>query len=186
MMKKKFNFNMEAWIKKRTTWFLIIVTILLQAIFFFFISLNNVYTETYDLDRFTTANTTIRSPISIENEQETERKTREAVQQVEDRYSISEQVNNEAIGHAEEIFDAISTINAEEKADKNADSDETAEDADESAPSSKPLTNEEKIERLRQILSEEIVQEVNSDVILTLLNTSESEVAKAKSLFIEA
>jgi len=184
MMKKKLNFNMKAWIKKRTTWFLIIATTLLQAIFFFFITLNNVYTETYDIERFTTANASIRSPISIENEQETERKTREAVQQVEDRYTISEQVNNEAIGHAEEIFDAISTINTEEKkADKKKNKDKKAEDKDESAGH---LTNEEKIERLRQILSEEIVQEVSSDVILTLLNASESDVAEAKELFIEA
>ncbi len=183
-MKKKLNFNMKAWIKKRTTWFLIIATTLLQAIFFFFITLNNVYTETYDIERFTTANASIRSPISIENEQETERKTREAVQQVEDRYTISEQVNNEAIGHAEEIFDAISTINTEEKkADKKKNKDKKAEDKDESAGH---LTNEEKIERLRQILSEEIVQEVSSDVILTLLNASESDVAEAKELFIEA
>lgn len=183
-MKKKLNFNMKAWIKKRTTWFLIIATTLLQAIFFFFITLNNVYTETYDIERFTTANASIRSPISIENEQETERKTREAVQQVEDRYTISEQVNNEAIGHAEEIFDAISTINTEEKkADKKKNKAKKAEDKDESAGH---LTNEEKIERLRQILSEEIVQEVSSDVILTLLNASESDVAEAKELFIEA
>lgn len=185
-MKKKFNFNIESWIKKRTTWFLIIVTILLQAIFFFFISLNNVYTETYDLQRFATANTTIRSPISIENEQETERKTREAVQQVEDRYSISEQVNNEAIGHTEEIFDAILTLNTETQEDNKTDENEkTKEKTDESATSPEPLTNDEKVARLRQILSDDIVQEVNSEVMLTLLHASESEVADAKSLFIK-
>jgi len=97
MLKKKFKFSLKPWLSKRTNFFLIFIAVLLQGIFFFFITLNNVYTETYDLQRFTTANTTIRSPITIENEQETERMTREAVQQVDDRYSISDQVINERI-----------------------------------------------------------------------------------------
>src|SRR5690606_34655262 len=102
--KKNFFQKVEKWLGNRTSLFLIVVAVFIQSIFFFFISLNNVYTETYDLQRFATANTMIRSPVTIENEVETERKTREAVQQIGDRYSISEQVNNERIGYSEELF----------------------------------------------------------------------------------
>ncbi|MDY0408476.1 hypothetical protein [Paracerasibacillus soli] len=47
-----------------------------------FVTLNNVYTKTYDIERFSNARETIRSPITIENEQETEKNIREAVQSV--------------------------------------------------------------------------------------------------------
>ncbi|MHA6250943.1 HD family phosphohydrolase [Oceanobacillus sp. CAU 1775] len=180
-MKKRFSFNIESFIKSRATRFLIILTILIQAIFFFFITVNNVYTETYDLERFTNANTTIRSPITIENEVETERKIREAVQQVEDRYLISEQVNNESLSQAEEIFDAILILN-EEVNTEQTDEEEESEDAEE-VPI---LTNEEKIDRLRQILSEEIVQEANVEDVAVLLNASKDEIERAKRLFMNA
>lgn len=150
----------------------------IQSIFFFFISLNNVYTETYDLQRFATANTTIRSPVTIENEAETERKTREAVQQIGDRYSISEQVNNERIGYSEEIFDAVLALDEEEE--EAGTEEETENNGEEAAK----LTAEEKIDRLRQVLSEDIVLEVSADAFRTLINQPTEEVEKAQKLFI--
>ena len=179
MLKKKFKFNLKPWLNKRTNFFLIFIAVLLQGIFFFFMTLNNVYTETYDLQRFTTANATIRSPITIENEQETERKTREAVQQVDDRYSISEQVINERIGYSEEIFDAILSLNKEVQ-------DLEKSDANEESESPRRISNIEKVDKLQQVLSEEIVQEVDTDVFLTLLTTPVNEVDKGKQVFIDA
>jgi len=179
MLKKKFKFNLKPWLNKRTNFFLIFIAVLLQGIFFFFMTLNNVYTETYDLQRFTTANATIRSPITIENEQETERKTREAVQQIDDRYSISEQVINERIGYSEEIFDAILSLNEEVQALEESDANEESE-------SPRRISNIEKVDRLQQVLSEEIVQEVDTDVFLTLLTTPVNEVDKGKKIFIDA
>nr|WP_255783423.1 HDIG domain-containing metalloprotein [Oceanobacillus alkalisoli] len=162
----------------RTSLFLIVVAVFIQSIFFFFISLNNVYTETYDLQRFATANTTIRSPVTIENEAETERKTREAVQQIGDRYSISEQVNNERIGYSEEIFDAVLALDEEEE--EAGTEEETENNGEEAAK----LTAEEKIDRLRQVLSEDIVLEVSADAFRTLINQPTEEVEKAQKLFI--
>lgn len=182
-MKKKFNFSFESWIKKRATRLIVLLTILLQAVFFFFITLNNVYTETYDLQRFANANTTIRSPITIENEQETERKVRAADQQVEDRYSISEQVNNESIGQIEEIFDAVLTLNEEPQTSSSR---ETTNEDREDEESAQELTSEEKLERLRQLLSEEIVQKTTREDLLILLNASPNTIENAKELFIDS
>lgn len=179
MLKKKFKFNLKPWLNKRTNFFLIFIAVLLQGIFFFFMTLNNVYTETYDLQRFTTANATIRSPITIENEQETERKTREAVQQIDDRYSISEQVINERIGYSEEVFGAILSLNEEVQALEESDANEESE-------SPRRISNIEKVDRLQQVLSEEIVEEVDTDVFLTLLTTPVTEVDKGKEVFINA
>lgn len=182
-MKKKKNFfqKVEKWLGNRTSLFLIVVAVFIQSIFFFFISLNNVYTETYDLQRFATANTTIRSPVTIENEVETERKTREAVQQIGDRYSISEQVNNERIGYSEELFDAVLSLNDE--SDKTKDKDKQVKEG-ESEEEATELSTEEKIDRLRQVLSEEIVLEASADSFRTLINQPREEIEKAKKLFI--
>lgn len=189
-MKKKFVEKIDKWLSHRTSLFLIVVAVLVQSIFFFFITLNNVYMETYDLQRFTTANTTIRSPITIENEAETERKIREAVEQVGDRYSISEQVINERIGYSEEIFDAVLALiketekETDEENEETNENEETIEEIEED--SRDELSTDEKVERLRQVLSEEIVLEVDSEVIRTLVTQSPDEVKKAKELFIEA
>ncbi|MCM3738703.1 HDIG domain-containing protein [Oceanobacillus luteolus] len=173
---------MKNWLKNRTSIFLIVIIVLIQSLFFFFLSLNNVYTETYDLQRFATANTTIRSPVTIENEDETERKTREAVQQVGDRYSISEQVINERIGYSEEIFDAILTLNEDNKNEA-----EDQEDGEkEEAVNEEGLSLDEKIERLRQVLSEDIVLGVDAEVFRTLLSQPSNELKEAKKLFIES
>ncbi|MFD1609889.1 HD family phosphohydrolase [Oceanobacillus luteolus] len=181
-MKNKFIDQMKNWLKNRTSIFLIVIIVLIQSLFFFFLSLNNVYTETYDLQRFATANTTIRSPVTIENEDETERKTREAVQQVGDRYSISEQVINERIGYSEEIFDAILTLNEDNKNEA-----EDQEDGEkEEAVNEEGLSLDEKIERLRQVLSEDIVLGVDAEVFRTLLSQPSNELKEAKKLFIES
>lgn len=182
-MKKKKNFfqKVEKWLGNRTSLFLIVVAVFIQSIFFFFISLNNVYTETYDLQRFATANTTIRSPVTIENEVETERKTREAVQQIGDRYSISEQVNNERIGYSEELFDAVLSLNDESNKTKDKDKQVKEGESEEEATE---LSTEEKIDRLRQVLSEEIVLEASADSFRTLINQPREEIEKAKKLFI--
>ena len=95
----------------------VILPSIIIGIVFFFITLNNVYSQTYDIERFNRAKETIRSPITIENEMETERKTRESVQAVESLYNFRK-VTKEQIGYTEEIFDAIDSISKEEKEKK--------------------------------------------------------------------
>lgn len=91
----------------KTKWIPIVVPMLLLGVLFFLMTLNNVHTETYDIERFNNAKETIRSPITIKNEQETKRKTRETVQAVADRYNISKEINDEQLNYINEIFDAI-------------------------------------------------------------------------------
>src|SRR5699024_7909907 len=139
--------------------------------FLLFITLNNVYTKTYDIKRFNTAKETIRSPITIENEQETERKTREAVQSVKDRFDISKEITNQRIQFIEEIFEAINTIEKTEAKKKN----------DEAS-----LTHQEKLQQLKQILSPEITEQINDSVFAYLLELDEKERNKGKKELTES
>jgi len=137
-------------------------------------TVNNVHTETYDIERFSNANTTIRSPITIENEQETERKTRETVQAVQDRYDISNEVTNEQVSFVEELFDAITKL--EEDLNNETEEGEIV---------SAPLTDQEMVTQLKQVLSEEISSSVSDETLIKLIKLSPEEVDEGKDIFIK-
>ncbi|PAV29030.1 hypothetical protein CIL05_13705 [Virgibacillus profundi] len=172
--KKLFNVKLPFYMKNKYIYILLPVTIL--AVFFFFVTLNNVHTETYELERFNSAKETIHSPITIENEQETERKTRETVQSVEDRYNISNEITDERVAYINEIFDAIAKLEEENTNNEESGDDNTAE----------PLSNQEKVQQLKQILSPEITEQLNDGVLAQLIEVPSSEREKGRTLFISS
>ncbi|RLL48527.1 HDIG domain-containing protein [Oceanobacillus piezotolerans] len=154
---------------------LIYLTVIVLGVSFFVMTLNNVFTETYDIERFSLASETIRSPITIENEQETERKTRETVQGVADRYKISDEVSQEQLSYIREIFDAISILekksNEQEKENSNV---------------VVPITNQMKIEQLKQILSENITSNISDSTFLALINVHPEDRTTGSEIFLNA
>ncbi|RDW21800.1 hypothetical protein CWR45_02520 [Oceanobacillus chungangensis] len=150
------------------------------GIFFFFITLNNVHTDTYDIARFSTAGETIRSPITIENEQETERKTRETVQSVPDRFNISTEITQERVNYIEEVFDAIATLESEELGEK-----ENEDDKETNGDRLVPLSNQEKVNRLKQILSEPITESLENETLIQLIISPQDDREAGRKLFVE-
>ncbi|WP_068674334.1 HD family phosphohydrolase [Oceanobacillus sp. Castelsardo] len=148
-------------LKKYTSSLFIIPSVALLGVFFFFITLENVNTKTYDINRFSTANETIRSPITIEDEKETERKTRETVQSVSDRYLVSDEITKERVNFVEEIREAINTLN--EKGEGVTDN------------QNRPITGQEKVQKLNQLLSEDISISVKDQTFLQLIEASNEE-----------
>lgn len=141
---------------------------LLLGIFFFLITINNVYTETYDIERFNRAKETIRAPITIENDVETERKTRETVQSVADRYDISMEVTQERVQYIEELFDAVAQLDKEPNKKED------------------PKTNEEKLQHLEQVLSVEITDSIGQHILRQLIQINAKERQEAKKLFTQS
>src|SRR5699024_6667065 len=89
---------------------MVVVPSLVIGVFLFLFMLNNVYSQTYEIERFNRSKDTILSPNNIENETETERKTRESVQSVEDRYTIKEDNTEDQIDYIDEIFDELNYL----------------------------------------------------------------------------
>lgn len=146
----------------------IVIPMIILSCFLFLLTINNVYTETYDIERFDRAKETIRSPITIENEQETMRKTREAVESVQNIYHISEEITTEQIEYIEEIFDAIETIEQEQ-----IELEEEEEKAKENEPVRKiRLTDQDKVRQLKQMLSTEITDQIQDEILQQLIQTS--------------
>lgn len=146
---------------------------IILGIFFYLVTFNNMYSKTYDIERFNRAKETIRSPITIEDEVETDRIMRETVLSVSDRYSVVEEITEEQTNYIDEIFDAIKTMTSEDEVKK-----EDEEDAE-------PLTNEEIIFQLNEMLSSDITDKVDDVLLMQLIQLDDAEREKGEKLFIK-
>ena len=171
-----FNFKTES-----SKWITVIFPALLLGVFFYLISFSHMYSKTYDIERFNRADETIRSPITIEDEVETDRIMRETVQSVSDRYAIVDDITEEQITYLEEIFDAVdkiyeeNEIKKEEKAEGDKDKDEDLS----------PLSNEEMVYELKEVLSSEITDNIDDVFFMQLFEMDEKERNKGKELYIK-
>src|SRR5690625_5121333 len=140
-----------------------------------------MYSKTYDIERFNRADETIRSPITIEDEVETDRIMRETVQSVSDRYAIVDDITEEQITYLEEIFDAVDKI-YEENEIKKEEKTESDKDKDEDLS---PLSNEEMVYELKEVLSSEITDNIDDVFFMQLFEMDEKERNKGKELYIK-
>src|SRR5699024_735525 len=164
------------WIKRlkkgndgtKSKWLKIILPMFALGMFFLLVTINNVFTETYKIEKFNRSKETIRSPITIENTDETKRKIRETIQSVGDRYDVSEELTEERINFLNEIFEAISKIekDEEDKGDKEE----------------KSLTKQEKLQSFREIVSSEITNKIDEEVFIQLMEIAAKEREEGKSV----
>src|SRR5699024_5787122 len=160
-IKKIFNY-----FKNASKWVSILTPLLLLAVFLFAMGFQNVYSKTIDIQPYSRAKETVRSPVTIENEAETERKIRETVQSVSDRYTTVDDLTEEKVEHINEIFEVTDSVESE--ADKE------------------DWNNEEKIEEIQDILSTDITEEVDNVTFRQLLQIDTEEREEGKELFIKA
>lgn len=168
-MKKTWKKLLPFFKNRRKYWFAFIPAVLV-GILVFLILLDNVRTDTYDVTRFSIAEETIRSPITIENKPETDRKVREAVNGIPDRFRISEEVTDERLNYIREIFEALHTVKEENQ----------------ELDSGERRSNQEKAIELLAILSEEISSEFSEDVFIVLLQQSMENLEQGEELLLES
>lgn len=167
--------------ENRTRYVAVLLPVFILAIIFYLVSMGNVSSETYDIERFSRAKATIQSPITVENEIETNRKMFETIQSVSDRYTISESITEERINYIDEIFDAldkIKVLNKELPPEKN--------DEVEGEKVNRELTFDEISEHLQDVLSPEITSSINEFSLMRLNDIESKERKKAKEIFIQA
>ncbi|MBO1003490.1 HD family phosphohydrolase [Pseudogracilibacillus auburnensis] len=175
---------MKKWIDKlfsffnsKSKWIAVFLPIVILGVFFYLLTINNVHSKTYDIERFNRAKETIRSPITIENEVETDRKMRETVLAVGDRYTIVDEITEEQIYYIEEIFDAVNTLSNTKKKEKVDDEEEKTVE---------PLTIDEKVYQLQEILSSEITDKIDDLVFMQLVRLENKDRKHGKDIFIKA
>ncbi|WP_066192911.1 HD family phosphohydrolase [Gracilibacillus timonensis] len=145
---------------------LLIMTVLFVALY------NNVHLQTYAIEKFSSAQETIRSPITIENTKETERRLREAIQSVEDHYEVSQEVAEEQITYINELFEAIHKI---ESGDIETEDEELELD-----------DISDKINYLEALVNADLFQQIGREDLVTLFEAPENSRMLAKELLTTA
>lgn len=143
---------------------------------------SNVRPEKLELSLFSVAEQTIRSPVTIEDKESTEKKKKEAENQVEDVYVVKKEIAQNRVDLITSIFDTVSAVN-EEAAEEN---EQASEKAKESEKDEKPklVSLDEKLERTKSQLTEEVTKEISDSVLRTLLEASPNQLSIAKDVTI--
>lgn len=153
--------NINRFKNKSGPGFKVMFTAFVIALFFFLLASTNVHTETYNLEKFSVANETIHSPITIENEKNTEQRIREATQAVEDHYQISHTITEERLGYITEVFEAVEKVNLSEA-----------------------RSSEEKLDQLNALLSDNITNDLPTEIFLPFVQASEEELQQSEEVLL--
>jgi cyclic-di-AMP phosphodiesterase PgpH len=148
---------------------------------------SNVKPEKLDISLFSVADQTIRSPITIEDKESTEKKRKEASEQVQDVYTLKKEYAENRVDLIASIFDTVSELNGEieEKMDKKKKENEKAVHDGEEPAISEPSTAE-KLAMLKEKLTENVTKDLSDHVFIALLQASKDELSIAKDLTVTA
>ncbi|MFB6465768.1 HD family phosphohydrolase [Cytobacillus sp. Hz8] len=140
---------------------------------------NNVKPEKMNIKLFSVANQTIRSPITIEDKESTERKKKEAEDQIQDVYVLNKEIAENRVDLIKSIFDASTEVKEDIK-----DSQEKA--VKEDASNFKMPTLKEQVDLMKAKLTEGVTEDVSDEVFAALLQASDPTVQSASDLTVTA
>ncbi|WP_044158188.1 HD family phosphohydrolase [Virgibacillus sp. MSP4-1] len=167
-MKRKFlrSIQDQTLMKSPLVW--IVLCVLLTGVCFFVMASSNVQPQSYEIERFTEAKDTIYSPVTVEDQKETEAKIQRSVQAVAEQYTISDNVTEERLEYINEIFDAAARVN---------------QNADEQQTDGGKGTSEDKENLLMEyesLLSETILKHINSTSLAAIIGLETEQRKKAQ------
>jgi len=152
-----------------------IILFLLIGIALFFTMFSNVKPEKLIVNLFTVADQTIRSPITIEDKESTEKKKEDSKNQVQDVYVVNKEIAQNRVDLISSIFDSVSEVNHEVEKELN----EQKKKQEESGAVSEPSAAE-KLTLLKKKLTDNVTKEVMDTSLKALLmyNDNDLEIAK--------
>jgi len=161
-----------------------IVLFLLLGVVLYFSMYSNVKPEKLNISLFSIAEQTTRSPITIEDKENTEAKKKDAEDQVQDIYVLNKTISQNRIDLITSIFDSAIEVN-----------DEIESDLQEEQKNSTQLSVEEsvikssegdKLKRLKGKLTDDLTKDLSDSVLTGLLTSSKDELTIARDLSITA
>ncbi len=145
---------------------------------------SNVKPEKLDLTLFSVAEQTIRSPITVEDKQSTEKKRKEALDQVKDVYILKKEYTQNRVDLITSIFDSVSEVQGEVADEMNQKQKESSPDGGTVKDSASSISDQLTI--LKGKLTENVTKEISDPVFVTLLQSSKDELSISKDLAITA
>ncbi|NRG33636.1 HD family phosphohydrolase [Bacillus circulans] len=158
---------------------------MLLGVTLFFTLYGNVKPEKLNVQLFSVADQTIRSPITVEDKESTEKKKEEAKNQVQDVYVVNKEIAQNRVDLISSIFDSVTEVNnevekqMEEKRKK-------AEEEDKNKQSIKEPSVDEKLELLKGKLTNEVTNEIMDRSLKSLIPYSEDQLEIAKDITVTA
>jgi cyclic-di-AMP phosphodiesterase PgpH len=137
---------------------------------------SNVKPEKLDLRKLEVAEQTVRSPITVEDKDSTERKRKEALEEVNDVYSLNREIAQNRIDLTTSIFQSAIEVIEETK--------ETYEKADVTEVPN--LSIQERVEILKRKLTDNETKELTNPTFIALVQAKKGELTIAKDITITA
>ena len=167
----------------KLTFFRIVLFLFIGVVLFLSLY-SNVKPEKLNIDLFSIAEQTIRSPITIEDKESTEAKKKDAEDQVQDIYVLNKKISQNRIDLVTSIFDSAIEVNEEIENERKAEQKEsTLPTTDEGE---KIVPEDEKIKRFKVKLTNDVTKELPDSVLLELLLSTKDELTIARDLSITA
>lgn len=143
---------------------------------------SNVKPEKLDIGLLTVAEKTIRSPVTVEDKTSTEKKRQDALNQIQDVYTLKREYTSNQVELISSIFDAATEVNDEIEAEMKKQNTVVEEIPNDSAVP----TAEEKVSMLKSKLTDRVTKELSNQVFTALVQASNDELSIAKDLTVTA
>ncbi|CAM3811235.1 HD family phosphohydrolase [Mesobacillus zeae] len=149
----------------------------LLGMIMFFAMYSNVKPEKLDLSLFSVADKTIRSPITVEDRAQTEKKRKEAVDQVEDVYILKKEYTQNRVDLLNSIFDSVSEV--DDEANKSIKPKEDGSLPDQGSP-------EVRLDSFKKKLTDNVTKNISDQSLLSILAAAKDELDIARDLSVTA
>jgi cyclic-di-AMP phosphodiesterase PgpH len=166
------------------TFFKLTLFVLIGVILFFTLY-GNVKPEKLNVQLFSVADQTIRSPITVEDKESTEKKKEEAKNQVQDVYVVNKEIAQNRVDLISSIFDSVTEVNNEVEKDLE-EKRKKAEEDDKDQESIKEPSVDEKLELLKGKLTNEVTNGIMDRSLKSLIPYSEDQLEIAKDITVTA
>ncbi|MDG5786549.1 HD family phosphohydrolase [Evansella sp. AB-P1] len=175
------------------------ILFVLIGVFTYGIMVSNVIPETVEIDTGTISEQDIRSPITIENKAETERLRQNAYESIEPVYSKNSRYAQNQIERINDIFNTIKQVQREaldreveieiierqlEESELNEEENNNENNNEENTVLNleipEEITIEEQLERVRDIITPQTIEQISDETIITLLESSRDNIEIAQ------
>ncbi len=155
---------------------------LLLGIVLYIAMYSNVKPEKLDLNLFSIAEKTIRSPGTVEDKKSTELKRKDALDQVQDVYTLKKEYTQNRVDLITSIFQSAAEVNTDVKEEMKK---QEGQAADDKTAVTEPSV-QEKTAKLKAKLTSTVSKDLSEQVFSSLVQASNDELAIAKDLTVTA
>ncbi|WML59697.1 HD family phosphohydrolase [Neobacillus sp. PS2-9] len=160
----------------RLLFFFVLGSVLFSAMY------SNVKPEKLELSLFSVAEKTIRSPGTVEDKKSTENKRKDALDQVQDVYTLKKEYTQNRVDLITSIFQSAIDVNNEMKEELK----KLAEQATEDTPIKEEPSTEDKVTRLKAKLTSSASKDLSTQVLTALVQANNEDLSIARDMTVTA